>query len=426
MNQALITDVSFGTLRLPYNDALADSYGIDNVGWKVLVDTIFPNATSVDSIIMALTYCRKRNLDIFKRPVHIVPMWSSAANNGKGGMIDTIWPGISELRTTAFRTGSYAGRDETLYGPDVTKKVGNVEITFPEWAQITVYRIVSGLRCAFYGPRVYWLEAYAQQKQADASPNAMWKKRPHGQIEKCAEAGALRTTFPEEIGNEYAAEEMEGQRLFDADNAQPERRAPVAPPAQQSQPALIEHNPEEPMAATEPEKPKEEVPAEQQHRAPSAPPKVTEPKPGLAKVTEQPKPAAVPQEINYEELLTELDTEFTAAKTQDELVDLSVAADEAWHNCAPMAIKARAGDLFDKHSKRIAAPTPIDPASDGTAGDALYEIAKPEARKGSSSFKAWHNALPPAQWSLLEANGRIGRLREIAEIADDTLGTGRK
>ena len=36
----------------------------------------------------------------------------------------------------------------------------------------------------------------------------MWKQRPYGQLEKCAEAAALRKAFPEELGNEYAAEEM--------------------------------------------------------------------------------------------------------------------------------------------------------------------------------------------------------------------------
>ena len=39
----------------------------------------------------------------------------------------------------------------------------------------------------------------------------MWKKRPRGQLDKAAEAAALRAAFPEELGNDYAAEEMEGQ-----------------------------------------------------------------------------------------------------------------------------------------------------------------------------------------------------------------------
>ena len=236
MSQELITSVSFNQsgLRFSYNDALAD-LGIDNIGWKVLQDVIFPNATSADSIIMALTYCRRRKLDIFKRPVHIVPMYSTAANGGKGAMIDTVWPSIAEIRTTAFRTGEYAGRDPTAFGPEITEDLGGVSVAFPSWAQITVYRMVQGNRCPFPGPRVYWLETYAHAKRESDAPNAMWRKRPNGQIEKCAEGGALRGAFPEEIGGEYSAEEMDGQQFI----AQtPEYGPPADPPPPEQ--ALIE------------------------------------------------------------------------------------------------------------------------------------------------------------------------------------------
>ena len=149
---ALITNVEFrgSGLRLAYMPELLESFGIDNVGWKVLVDSIFPNVKTANSIIMALTYCRKRSLDIFKRPVHIVPMWSVAA----GRMIDTVWPSIAELRTTAFRTGLYAGRDGTCFGPDLEETIASTKVKFPEWVQIAVYRLVDGVPRAFPGPRV--------------------------------------------------------------------------------------------------------------------------------------------------------------------------------------------------------------------------------------------------------------------------------
>lgn len=194
--------------RLNLPAPVAERFGIDAIKWKALVETIYPNATSIDSVVMALSYCEARKLDPFKRPVHIVPVWSKAAN----GMVDTVWPGISELRTTAMRTGLYAGKDKTEFGPDVTMTLANVEITFPEWAQTTVYRMVPGIgRCPFEGPRIYWIEAYATAKRDTKAPNDMWKKRPRGQLDKCSEAAALRTAFPEELGNEYAAEEVEGQ-----------------------------------------------------------------------------------------------------------------------------------------------------------------------------------------------------------------------
>lgn len=199
--------VQFQAPRLPYHPVVEERFGVDKGGWKVLCEAVFPAAESPDSIIMALAYCRQRNLDIFKKPVQIVPIYDKK----RGGMVDTVWPGIAELRTTAMRTGSFAGFDETDFGPMVEEKLGGIEMRYPEWAQCTVYRLIGGQRVPFIGPKVYWIETYATAKRDTAAPNSMWKKRPRGQLEKCAEAAALRRAFPEEIGNEYAAEEVEGQ-----------------------------------------------------------------------------------------------------------------------------------------------------------------------------------------------------------------------
>lgn len=189
--------------RLPYHPAIEARFGVDKASWKALVEAIFPNATTTESVILALSYCRARKLDPFKRNVHIVPIW----NKDMKAMVDTIWPGIGELRTTAFRTGEYAGRGKTEFGPDITKQFGSVTITFPEWAQVTVYRMVRGVRVEFFGPQVYWIETFASNR--DGSPNSMWETRPRGQIDKCAEAAALRCAFPEECGGEFIPEEVQ-------------------------------------------------------------------------------------------------------------------------------------------------------------------------------------------------------------------------
>ncbi|MFN3836746.1 MAG: phage recombination protein Bet [Brevundimonas sp.] len=193
--------------RLPYHPAVSERFGVDQTAWRVLTDAVFPAASRPESIIMALGYCRARNLDIFKKPVQIVPIWDSKRRE----MVDTVWPGISELRTTAMRTKNFAGFDDTQYGPMIEENLGGVTMRYPEWAQCTVYRLIAGQRVAFVGPKVFWIETYATAKRDTKAPNSMWAKRPRGQIEKCAEAAALRRAFPEEIGNEYAAEEMEGQ-----------------------------------------------------------------------------------------------------------------------------------------------------------------------------------------------------------------------
>jgi phage recombination protein Bet len=191
--------------RLPYHPAINDRFGVDASSWRALVDAIFPGAQETESVILALSYCKARKLDPFKRVVHIVPIYSRSL----GRMVDTVWPGIGELRTTAARTGEFAGMDEVQHGPIHEEKVGNVPMTYPEWSQATVYRMVHGQRVPFVGPKVRWLETYATAKRDSDDPNEMWRNRPFGQIDKCAEAAALRLAFPEEIGSDYIPEEVE-------------------------------------------------------------------------------------------------------------------------------------------------------------------------------------------------------------------------
>jgi phage recombination protein Bet len=212
----------FSPPRLPYDHRIEDKFGIDLGQWKVLTEAVYPAAKTVDSIVMVLNYCNSRKLDPFKRPVHIVPMWDSQ----RGAMVETVWPGISELRTTASRTNGYAGIDGAEFGDEIetefegrVKENGNwvdkkMTVTHPIWCRMTVYRVVNGQRCAFVGPKVRWLETYATQGKSEL-PNNMWQSRPEGQLEKCAEAGALRRAFPEELGSDLTAEEMVGRTIND-------------------------------------------------------------------------------------------------------------------------------------------------------------------------------------------------------------------
>jgi phage recombination protein Bet len=204
--------------RLPYHPAIEERFGVKAAEWKALVEAVFPLAQSVDSVVLALSYCKARKLDPFKRVVHIVPIWDKnyvAPNGKKGRYVDTIWPGIGELRTTAFRTKQYAGADVCQFGPMMERTFTseldngerrNITVKFAEWAQLTVYRMIDGQRVPIPGPRVYWLETYSRMGRTEL-PNEMWQKRPIGQHEKCAEAAALRRAFPEELGDEHIDDE---------------------------------------------------------------------------------------------------------------------------------------------------------------------------------------------------------------------------
>ena len=194
--------------------------------WKVLTDSIFPSAKTAEGILLAVHYCLARNLDVMKRPVHVVPMYSKAL----GQEIETVWPGIAELQTTAARTGQWAGMDPPRFGPlcersfsGRVKRDGSWQdlelfVGFPEWCEVTVYRLVNGQRCPFTEP-VFWQEAYARLGGAYSEvPTDMWVKRPRGQLMKCAKAASLRAAFPEEAT--YTAEEMEG-KVIEADTSIP-------------------------------------------------------------------------------------------------------------------------------------------------------------------------------------------------------------
>lgn len=199
--------------RPAYPTRALNAFGVSQGDWVALVDAVFPAAKTTEGIELALSYCRARKLDVFKRPVHVVPIWNSKL----GREVESVWSGIGELRTTASRTGLWAGCDAAVFGPEETRTFRGVTgkgqyekevektITFPSWCSIIVYKMVGGQRVPFPGPRVLWRETYATMGKSDV-PNDMWETRPFGQLEKCAEAAALRRAFPEEIG-EYIVEE---------------------------------------------------------------------------------------------------------------------------------------------------------------------------------------------------------------------------
>jgi len=205
--------------RLPYPPpGVLRHYGFDGAQWRTFVEAVWPGAKTVEGVLTALDYCKARHLDPFKRPVHIVPIYDKSRKRE----VESVWPGINEVRTTAARTGLLAGWEPTEFGP--THKFSWIEegedrhapvqheIEYPEWARVTVYRRdAGGNPRAYPGPIIRWREYYATAGYNTIAPNAMWRRKTWFMLEKCAQAAALRAAFPEELGNEYTAEEMFGQ-----------------------------------------------------------------------------------------------------------------------------------------------------------------------------------------------------------------------
>jgi phage recombination protein Bet len=200
---------------------------------------LYPGAKP-ESIKLVIANCRAQVMDPMTKPFHITPMQVKQKRQNGGGFEykwrDVVMPGIELYRIKASRTGTYAGMDEALWGPAVKLELGGEEktewdeqarakvakgnwpklsIEVPEWCEFIVYRIVQNTRYPFRSGRVYWEETYATAGRETSLPNEMWKKRKRGQLEKCAEALALRRAFPE-IGAAPILEEMEGKVLDDS------------------------------------------------------------------------------------------------------------------------------------------------------------------------------------------------------------------
>ena len=184
--------------------------------FRVLSNSLYVGAQP-ESIKMVLSYCKASGLDPMLKPVHIVPMYcSTGKKDGKGydikAMRDVIMPGIGLYRIQASISKQYAGASEPEFGEDITEEIEGSKVTYPKWCKVTVKRQLESGVIAGFSAIEFWKENYATKSKDSKLPNAMWAKRPYGQIAKCAEAQALRKAFPE-FGSQPTADEMEGKEI---------------------------------------------------------------------------------------------------------------------------------------------------------------------------------------------------------------------
>lgn len=174
----------------------------------VLQSSLYPGA-ALNSIKMVIGYCRAANLDPMQKPVHIVPMWDKHSKT----MRDVIMPGVGLYRTQAARSNALAGIGEPEFGPMLELQLSGIVVRVPEWCRVVVRRLLPNGAIGDFAAIEYWVENYATAGKDSEAPNTMWKKRPRGQIAKCAQAQALRMAFPEMTGSAPTADEMEGKHL---------------------------------------------------------------------------------------------------------------------------------------------------------------------------------------------------------------------
>lgn len=159
---------------------------------------VIPEGTPAPVLRMFARFCAESGLSPFKRQIYL----QKRKTRKNGAYVDSfsIEPGIDGLRAIAEQTENYAGSDDAIFEYS--------EPARPTKATVTVWKIVKGIRCPFTAS-ARWDEYVPQE-------DWMWRKMPHGQLEKCAEAKALRKAFPNLAGM-YVPEEME-RASIDADH----------------------------------------------------------------------------------------------------------------------------------------------------------------------------------------------------------------
>lgn len=155
---------------------------------KALVKSvIFPDATDAE-LQLFIYECTRRGVHPLDRKIFPIKR-----NDGETGSKKiTFQCSIDYFRSAALESEEYDGQDEPEFGP--------VDIQgYPEWAKVAVYR--KGIDRPFIGI-ARWKEYYPGEKLG-----FMWRKMPHAQLAKCAEALAMRKAFPQKLAGLYADEE---------------------------------------------------------------------------------------------------------------------------------------------------------------------------------------------------------------------------
>lgn len=150
-----------------------------------------------------LHLCQRRELDPFLKQVYLI-----GRNDRRAGRkVYTPQTGIDGFRVIARRAADKSDIDyeyEDTVWFDADGAMHEVWLTEapPVAAKVVVIR---------NGKRFSGVARYAAYVDTDyeGKPKNQWKTNAEGQLEKCAEAKALRRAFPEDLGGLYSDAEME-------------------------------------------------------------------------------------------------------------------------------------------------------------------------------------------------------------------------
>ncbi len=158
--------------------------------------------------------CQRTKLDPFAKQIYMIGRKQNELVDGKWEKVDkyTIQTGIDGLRVVARRVADETGA-ELSYGDTMWcgldgawRDVWTGESQDLHAAKATVYRAGKPFT------HVALFREYVQTtrlKTGEVVPNTRWANSGANQLAKCAEAGALRKAYPQDLGGLYVDAEVE-------------------------------------------------------------------------------------------------------------------------------------------------------------------------------------------------------------------------
>lgn len=182
--------------------------------------TVAPGLSD-DELTLFLHTASRYQLDPLLKEIHAVkyPSWNNETRQYEQRM--SIQVGIDGYRKLAERTGNYCpGPDSTIEVVEIGEKrdmkatAHVLKRVHGEWHMVTAHA---------------WFSEYVR-KNKKGEINRIWRERPKGQLEKCAETLAIRKAFAMEVGPLRTTEEM--AHLDVVENLDDSQIPAEAPPAE--------------------------------------------------------------------------------------------------------------------------------------------------------------------------------------------------
>jgi phage recombination protein Bet len=188
---------------------------------KAIVDVLrVRHATDADLAVFFHMAIRT-NLDPFRRQLYMIARQEWDPETRSKQWRQTFQTGIDGYRVVAAREAARRGLELKTVTFQYWDKDGTVTDAWwkdepPAMIRATVQLgdqqpVIWDARWSEYVPMKdeYSEEGGTKKKTGKKVPQGMWATRPTAQLEKCAEAGALRRACPEDLSNLYVDAELE-------------------------------------------------------------------------------------------------------------------------------------------------------------------------------------------------------------------------